>query len=60
MDMDELTRTMQDIHARGYTNVECDDCGRSHRVEPDARNYDCHNPDCDGTISSPLAEHGMI
>ena len=52
-----------EVEAMGYDSVldstECPKCGSDQRVEPDARNYTCH--DCGkGKVHSPLVVLGLM
>jgi len=53
----EAFRQMQDY---GSVEATCTDCGAERTVEPDAREYACQSEGCEGTLSSPLHDAGMI
>ena len=52
----DLQRMMMD----GACEAVCPECGDVRMVEPDACGYPCWTEGCEGRISSPLVEAGLI
>ena len=55
--------TREDLEAFVCDSVvegNCNRCGCSYPVEPDASGYPCDDPSCEGVVNSVLVELGMI
>jgi len=55
-----LEEMLMEANMEGAVDAECPECGAIRRVEPDAENYKCFEPDCVGRITSPLRKAGLI
>ena len=54
-------REIRAMLTRGIATAVCAQCGHHYDVEPDARDYNCHEG-CDAlaTVTSPLVKLGLI
>jgi len=57
---DEVDQACVDCDEEGGVNARCTTCGHEVWTEPDAVKDPCPKTGCNGTITSPLAERGLI
>jgi hypothetical protein len=51
---------LEEMVTASVVDAECNVCGASRRVEPDAEGYSCFECDAPNSVSSPLVVLGLM